>query len=431
MPSELTAKWKIYKTDNGKFQLHKLKDDGSKGEAVGPSCDSRDRALAYQRALYKNVPDATASEQLNDMNSSTNHMSGSIYFEADENNPRLLHFKNYILARPETNKNKDRVDEQGIKELASTIAGMPIDYNHDPAKNVGTFTAGRVGQEGELRVDGIIWLDRCDANGVSAEDVLKDRYGMSVEAEATTAECSLCHKVHTNESQYCEHLRIQGKDQGIRSKLKYGAERIMRGLRAMGGAFTYSPAGNGTGADGLSGMVFCASHVDLDVNELESVDRREEVSPADDTEPAKSDNTEKASMSEEDKKETTEEEKKANYAKMSEDLRQATVAMEAKDAELETVKAEKVSLEAQVSEMKANLESANNTIKAHRTTELKSRLVGSVMEEEEFDTKVEKLLTLDAEVIDLMVRNRKVETPADGKLKMAASDQSQPAVKLY
>ncbi len=281
--------WKIAQ-EKGKFQVHKENADGSLGEAVGKPHDKRSQALAHLRALYANTSDAS-------MELDSNIMTGAVHFEADALNPRLLHFKDFILARPETNKNRDSVDEQGIKELANTIVGMPIDYNHDGKKNVGFFSAGRVGSDNELRVDGAIWLDRCQANDVDPNDVIKGRFGMSVEADATSAECSICHKIFANSEEYCDHLRVQGNDNGVLSRLRHGSIRFMRGLRAMGGAFTLNPAGSKTGADTMSGIAFAASHMEVSMDNIltaseivdlwfhniliSAIEKREDVSDAD------------------------------------------------------------------------------------------------------------------------------------------------------
>jgi hypothetical protein len=174
---------------------------------------------------------------------------------------------------------------------------MPIDYNHDGRKNVGFFTAGRVGSEDELRVDGAIWLDRCEENDVDPNDVIAGLFGMSIEADATSAECSVCHGVFAKADEYCEHQRVQGDDYGVRSRLRTGAIRFMRGLRALGGAFTRTPAGSKTGYDSMSGIRFAADHrrilmdniltaseiVDLWIHHIliGAIEKREDVSDAD------------------------------------------------------------------------------------------------------------------------------------------------------
>lgn len=504
--------WNVWKVDE---KGEKVEKKNSKPYA------SRKAALPYFRKLWQ------VEREPNSLNSMIASVGGRIHFEADALNPRLLHFKDYVLARPETNKNRDGVDEAGIKELAETIAGMPIDKDHDPRKNVGVFTAGRVGSEKELRTDGLIWLDRCEENDVDPEDVLNGAYGMSIEADATSAECSVCHKVHANESEYCDHIKVQGNDMGLRAKLKYGASRIMRGLRALGGAFTYKPAGSGTGADSSSRIVFAAMEVKM-ANELTSseivelwlneivaaISKREDVSEADKKRAEKEygdveyadeknkkypldekhvvtawryihvadnaakyspeevaamksrikraakkfgielseddgkKNEEKASMDDKEKKETPAEEKKespaeeqkekkageemdmkaeyeamkANFAKMSADL-------EAAQKELK----EKATMESKLQAAETQLAEAEKTIKDYRVNELRAKLVGSVLDEEEFTAKQDALLALPTDAIELMTRNRTEKKPSDGRLGMAATDQTGDTVtvKLY
>ncbi len=267
---------KIYSVQ-GKFQWHTVNADGTRGNPVGQVHDKREDALLHK---------ATEDESVN-----TNLVLGAVHFIADELDPRILKFENVVLARPETNKNRDNVNDEGILELANTIAGTPLDVDHDVTKNIGMFTAGRVGDQGELRVDGMIWLDRCDKMGVDPQDVLDERFGLSIEADASTAECSVCHQVHTNANDYCSHII------NLRSKIRHGADRVLRGLRAIGGALTRKPAGTGTGWDASSGVVFVASHQEVDeveeitlnaseiaemwVNSMSAVKEREDISDAD------------------------------------------------------------------------------------------------------------------------------------------------------
>jgi hypothetical protein len=117
--------WKI-QPEHGKFQIHKENADGSLGEPVGRPHDTRTEALAHLKALHANTSDAnmqisydTASSANAAVITTPNAMLGKVHFEADAQNPRLLHFKDFILARPETNKNRDSVDAQGIRELAA------------------------------------------------------------------------------------------------------------------------------------------------------------------------------------------------------------------------------------------------------------------------------------------------------------------------
>ena len=427
--------WKAY-SENGRYQVRKVV-DGKPGEAVGDPHDKKSEALAHVRALYSNTDEnfSSAEEIMK-----TNLMTGAVHFEADESNPRLLHFKDHILARAETNKNKDRVDENGIRELAETIALMPIDFSHDPKKNVGTFTAGRVGSDGELRVDGVIWLDRCEENGVSAQDVYDGKLGTSKEADATSAECSKCNQVFSNESQYCDHLRVNGNDMGIRAKLKHGAERIMRGLRALGGAFTYRPAGSATGADASSRIIFAASHVEaFSPDELiVEAEMKNEENPMDDKEKEtpeveKKDTPEKVEKGEEVDMKAEYEAMKASVAEMTTKLEAAQQEKAKVESKLQAAQTQLTEAENKIAAQEQTLSENANTLKAHKVSELKSKLVGSVMDEEEFNAKQETLLGLPEEAVELMTRNRKDSKVGGGRLGMAASDHTKETVtlKLY
>ena len=505
----LEAKWKVYK-ERGRFQVRKLNDDGSKGDAVGAPHASYEEADKHLKALYVNVPDAKAEiiNETNDMNA--NLMLGAVHFEADELNPRILRFKNVILARPETNKNRDNVSEQGIQELADTIAGMPIDIDHDSTKNLGYFTAGRVGDQGELRVDGMIWLDRCSQMGVDPQEVLDEEYGLSIEADAATAECSVCHKVHSNSNEYCSHIV------NLRSKIRHGADRVLRGLRAIGGALTKKPAGSNTGWDALSGIVFVASHqeaeemsdvneltasevVEMWINSMSAVEKREDVSPADkkraeseygDVEYAdeknkkypidkehihqawsyinmpknaekyspedlkaikdrikraakkfgmdisEDKNKEEAAMDDEkkeavespkeEKTETPEEQKKEEEKGVEKDMKAEYEAMKATladmTAKLETANTEKATLESELTAVKTQLTEANKTLLAHRKAELKAKFVGSVMDEEEFESKADTLLNAPQDLLDLLARP--TVKPENPPVKMQAAVES-------
>jgi len=426
MSNTLEAKWKIYKT-SGKFQLHKLNDDGTQGEAVGPAYEKREDALKYQRALYEKVPDATAEyiDETNIMNS-TNLMLGAIHFEADELNPRILHFRDVVLARPEVNKNRDGVDAVGVQELAASIALMPIDVNHKIDKNIGTFTAGRVGENGELRVDGIIWLDRCDEMGVDPNDVLAGDYGLSIEADALTAECDKCHQVFSNANEYCEHIRIQGNDMGIRAKLRHGANRIMHGLRAIGGAFTRKPAGTGTGWDSFSAMSFVASHQEVVMdNETIALEVIAEV-PATEAIPESEQNKEQAEMADKpEEKETPEEEKKESpevEKKEDGEMKAEYEAMKAEmTAKLEAMTAEKADVESKLQAANAQLAEAQNTLRANRVAELRTKF--EAMAAEDFEANVDWYLSLNEKQLAQIIPVKAGNEDKPGRVRIAASEQ--------
>lgn len=355
---------------------------------------TRGKALAQQSALYQSAP--PEKEDLN-----ANLIAGSIQFEADAENPRFLKFHDAVLARAETNKNLDNVNEVGIEELASTIAGTAIDVDHDPAKNVGFYTAGRA-ENNELRVDGVLWLDRCEALGVDPKEIMDGKYGLSIEAEAQTAKCSICDTTHTNFISYCNHLR---------NKMRYGATRFLSQLKAVGGALTKKPAGSGTG---FSTMMLVASHEELegclDDGMPDSVETKEKVMEA-------------VEIEIEDKKDEEKEELEANYATMKQECERLTAELTELKASKEAVETGKVAVEAklvevetqlanannEVATLKASLETASNQLKAHREQEVKSMLVGSVMEESEFEAQKATLVALPNDVLALMSRKPKAE----------------------
>jgi len=375
---KIDGEWETYNPETGK---------------VYGKHPTRGQAVAQQGALYKNAP--PEKEDLN-----ANLIAGSIQFEADVDNPRFLKFRDAVLARAETNKNLDNVNEVGIEELASTIAGTAIDIDHDPAKNVGFYTAGRA-ENNELRVDGVLWLDRCEVLGVNPTEIIEGKYGLSIEAEAQTALCSICETTHTSFTSYCTHLK---------NKMRYGATRFLSQLKAVGGALTKKPAGGGTG---FSTMMLVASHEELegclDDGMPDSVETKEKVMEAEveieveDKKEEKAENEELEAMKAECAKLTAElAELKASH----EVVETGKVAVEAKLAEVET---QLVNANTEVETLKASLETASNQLKAHREQEVKSMLVGSVMDESEFEAQKATLVALPNDVLALMGRKSKVE----------------------
>ena len=164
-------------------------------------------------------------------------------------------------------------------------------------------------------------------------------------------------------------------------------------------------------------------------------------------------NEEKAAMADKpDEKETPEEEKKESPAEEKKEEENKTEACDTPDmnaeyeamkaqlaemtAKLETATQEKATVESKLQAAEAQLTEATNTIvaheaslKAYKVNELKSKLVGSVMDEEEFNAKQDTLLGTPAEVIELMTRNVKKETKStDGRLNMAASEAPKESV---
>lgn len=166
----------------------------------------------------------------------------------------MLMFKNAVLCRPEVNANRDQIDDAGIDALAATIGGWPIDVEHRIAENVGTFLAGRKGTSGEMLTDGVVWADRFPD---VAQGIMDGSYGLSIEARAATAQCSVCQEVFVKASEYCDHLN---------NRRASGAVRILGGLKARGGAVTKRPAGTNTKFD-QGEIHIIASHGESNVDQ--------------------------------------------------------------------------------------------------------------------------------------------------------------------
>lgn len=162
---------------------------------------------------------------------------------------RLLVFKGAILALAEINKNLDLISEKNIDELAATIGGMPIDVEHDPARNCGIFTKGEavtVDGKKALSVDGMMWASRYPNESAGVQDGTQE---LSVEASAEEATCSVCGGVFDESDSYCDHLRSRSS----------GAARGFIQMCAEGGAITERPAGSATRFDSTQ-VYMVASH---------------------------------------------------------------------------------------------------------------------------------------------------------------------------
>lgn len=166
---------------------------------------------------------------------------------AADDGGELLRFRDAILVVAEENQNKDVILEEELQNLAATLPGRAIDYDHQWQKTIGVFTEAHVVQVGGtwgLSVGGLIWADRFPEE---ARDVRQGKLKLSIEADATTAECSICGGIFQRALDYCEHL------------LGKTASRILHGLKAVGGGLTRNPAGTGTEFD-LSNVYFVAHH---------------------------------------------------------------------------------------------------------------------------------------------------------------------------
>lgn len=152
------------------------------------------------------------------------------------NTGRLLRFQNAPLARAETNLNGDAIDDQGVAEIAASLANLPIDLEHDKKTIVGYYT-GAHADKGAVLTDGYIFSER---HPDAALGVLYGTMKQSIEADAKEAVCSVCGGVFTTPQGYCAHLN---------NRSATGAVRKLRGLKATGGALVKNPAGTRTQFD--------------------------------------------------------------------------------------------------------------------------------------------------------------------------------------
>ena len=177
------------------------------------------------------------------------------FMVASEESGEVLRFRNAILVVAETNSNQDTILEEELQNLAATLPGRPIDDDHKSQRCVGVFTEAAVHfvekiQQWGLKVGGLIWADRFPE---AADGVKTGRLKLSIEADAQSAECSVCNGTFSRALEYCEHLL---------DKARHGANRILHGLRAVGGGLTPRPAGTGTDFD--PDLVYFVAHHNLD-----------------------------------------------------------------------------------------------------------------------------------------------------------------------
>lgn len=168
---------------------------------------------------------------------------------------RILRFDGFILARVETNKNRDRITAENLNELAATLPLNWIDLGHDTKKRVGFYIDAKV-VDGALPTSGIIWTDD---DPTIPQKLATGELQSSLEADADKAECSICHKTFASEKEYCEHLAP------FENRFRFQSERILYGMKATGGALVTKPAGTDTKADParlqmIANVVMAADH---------------------------------------------------------------------------------------------------------------------------------------------------------------------------
>jgi len=158
---------------------------------------------------------------------------------AQTDKTEILKFSNAFLAREELNKNKDRLSRKNLEDIAKTLPLRAIDFEHREQEIVGLFIDAEVKGNGAgdgVSTDGIVYARR---RPDVAMGLMKGELGLSIEADADSALCSMCKQVFKSSADYCSHLetRLQGS----------GAERSFPGsMVALGGAVTKSPAGTAT-----------------------------------------------------------------------------------------------------------------------------------------------------------------------------------------
>ena len=176
---------------------------------------------------------------------------GSVPADVDFAQVRALYFRNAILAREETNRNKDYLPAEEIANLAKSIGGMPIDDEHEFEKVRGVFTKGKVVQGsdglGAVSVDGLVWPQRFPE---IAQELVEGKRQLSMEVWIAAATCGLCSETFQHANDYCAHLEHKE------------ARRTLRGVQGFGGALTVKPAGSDTAFDHDSMMVVASHRMD-------------------------------------------------------------------------------------------------------------------------------------------------------------------------
>ena len=411
--------WLIEK-DGSKFCVKKKGPDGNAiGESLGCH-DTENDASEQLRALYAQEPDMKS-----------NLMLGSVRFIAEDNSdPRFLVFKRAVLARAEVNGNRDSVTEKELQEVAASIAGTAIDLEHDENRNYGVYTVGVVEPDPEhdniptLFTDGYFWSHRLAAANIHPEDIEgeKPKYRLSIEADADEAECSVCHGVFKEAKMYCAHLK---------ERIRYKAVRIMRGLRAFGGALVRRPAGTDTGF-ARSTLRMVASHAEeMETPHMESSEELYARIA-----------TLESRLSDMEAKYTTpagppgENSEEANMADRVDEVvaPQDVIAGQGTPGEAEQ---ESTEMKATVAQLQAKLDVATKRVddvtkvndelraelKASKTRYVRQKLVGgAVVTVEQFDKNPDEFVNLSDTILELMLKSAAQAHKPNGRMTVMASE---------
>jgi len=330
-----------------------------------PDRESIAWGICYKNESVGNISDA------NTLTFTMTDRSGDIVIMSSEEEGDILMFNSAILCHQGMNSNRDVVPDGEIANLADTIAGRPIDFEHDYSAIRGVFTAGREVTSNDvpaLSVDGIIWADRFDQ---SASEIRDGSMKLSVEADAKSAECSICGGIFTKSTEYCEHLM---------AKRLTGASRTLRGLKAKGGALTRNPADSKAGfADSNIRMV--AFH--QEASEEEDINMSKELQ--DKIAELEAANTELASANSE---------LEAQLAEMTKRLETVEASDEAKASDVERLTASVESLEAEVKEERD---------RAYKLLEkVRRQALSASISDKEWEEKREAVMRMDEEGFALL-----------------------------
>jgi hypothetical protein len=172
--------------------------------------------------------------------------------------PEQMFFES-VMARVETNKNRDRITPAMLREVAATIAHTPIDEEHKQGVVQGHILSARFDPQiynpvsktyGALLTSNVTWPRRFPDVALGLLDGSKK---FSLEAAGEEVQCSACGALFATtvpEAEYCACLQSR--------RTTNATDRIWLRSRGIGAAFTTNPAGTDCEALGASIMLVAA-----------------------------------------------------------------------------------------------------------------------------------------------------------------------------
>jgi hypothetical protein len=179
----------------------------------------------------------------------------------------IIAFRNARLAKAERNANGDEISGDNLRELASTMALMPMMSVHGSpghSRIVGMYTKATVAdlEDGMyLLANGVLYPKR---EPEIVEDIISKRRKQSIEAVSERVECSVCGQTFSTSNGYCEHLQPILASKG----LPEGVSRRHYNMYARGAAAVFDPAGTNAGFND-SGFLVIASDLEQATQETE------------------------------------------------------------------------------------------------------------------------------------------------------------------